>query len=450
MITRKHLARRTFLRGIGTAVALPILDAMAPAFAASTRIESKAPTRMAFTYVPNGVDMQHWTPATEGAGFDLPRILEPLKAFREDLIVFSGLTQNGGRALGDGPGDHARAASSFLTGCHPRKTAGADIQIGISVDQVAAQAIGGKTRFASLELGCEDGRQVGSCDSGYSCAYSNSISWRSATTPNPPEINPRMVFERLFAGMDTSENPASRAKRERYNKSILDFVLEDTQDLKGTLGATDKRKIDEYLFAVREIEKRIETSERETAERGAPPIDKPVGIPIDFSEHARLMFDLQVIAFQADLTRISTFMLGREGSTRTYREIGVPDAHHPLTHHRGNEEMLEKVSKINRFHMEQFAYFINKLKTTQDGDGTLLDHVMVVYGSGLSDGNRHAHHDLPVVLAGRGARFAPGRHLRYPQDTPMANLFLAMLDKMGVRTESLGDSNGQLQHLTDI
>ncbi|MCI0435653.1 MAG: DUF1552 domain-containing protein, partial [Gemmatimonadetes bacterium] len=386
------------------------------------------------------IDMPNWTPKAEGRDFEFPRILEPIAALRDDVLVISGLTHNGGRALGDGPGDHARAAASFLTGAHPRKTAGADIWNGPSIDQIAAQAIGGQTRFASLELGCEDGRQVGNCDSGYSCAYSNSIAWRTPTTPMPPEINPRNVFERLFAGVDASETPAARAKRERRQKSILDFVEEDTKKLSGTLGPTDRRKLDEYLHAVREIEQRIEKAERNPGI--APSIEKPTGVPIDFQEHSRLMFELMAVALQADLTRVVTFMLGREGSTRTYREIGVSDPHHPLTHHRGDATMIEKVSKINRYHMEQFAWFIGKLKSIPDGDGTLLDHSMIVYGSGLSDGNRHQHHDLPVLIAGRGAgTLHPGRHLRVASETPMTNLFLSMLDRMGVPTiDDLGQS----------
>jgi hypothetical protein len=426
-----------------------MLDAMIPAFPAPSESKSKAPARMAFVYVPNGIDMRLWTPGGLGADFEFPRLLEPLLPYRSDILVISGLTHNGGRALGDGPGDHARAAASFLTGIHPKKTAGADICAGISVDQVAAQNVGTATRFASLELGCEDGRQVGNCDSGYSCAYSNNISWRASATPMPPEINPRLVFERLFAGVDVSETPASRAKRERYNKSILDFVLEDTRELKGELGPADRRKLDEYLHAVREIERRIETAERDSKEI-APSIEKPTGIPIDFTEHAHLMFDLMAVAFQADLTRITTFMLGREGSTRTYREIGVSEAHHPLTHHRNDPEMLEKVGKINRFHVEQFAYFLGKLKSIQDGEGTLMDRIMLVYGSGISDGNRHLHHDLPVLLVGRGAGATTGRHVRYAQETPMANLFLTMLDRLGVHPESLGDSNGRLQDLSNL
>ena len=448
MITGKHIARRSFLRGVGTAIALPFLDAMTPAFGASRIGAVNAPRRMAFVYVPNGIIMKDWTPAAEGSTFDFTRILKPLEPHRQNLMVLSGLTQNTGRALGDGPGDHARAAASFLTGIHPKKTSGADISLGVSVDQIAAQKVGSATRFASLELGCEDGRLVGNCDSGYSCAYSNSISWRTSTTPLPPEVNPRAVFERLFG--DASETPEVRAKRLAYNKSILDFVLDDTQKLKGDLGRTDRRKLDEYLDAVREIERRIEQAEHDHT-RFTPNMEKPEGVPIEFADHVRLMFDLMTLAFQADLTRISTFMICREGSTRTYREIGVSDAHHPLTHHRNNPEWIEKVTKINCFHLEQFAYFIDKLKSTPDGDGTLLDRMMVVYGSGLSDGNQHTHNELPVVLAGAGnGALRPGRHVRYPKETPMNNLYVAMLDHMGVPPEKIGDSTGELEHLTDL
>jgi hypothetical protein len=448
VITGKHLARRSFLRGMGATIALPLLDAMTPAFAAGRIGATNAPRRMAYVYVPNGIIMKDWTPAAEGPAFAFPRILKPLETYRNDLTVLSGLTHNTGRALGDGPGDHARAAASFLTGIHPKKTAGADISLGVSVDQIAAQKIGSATRFASLELGCEDGRLVGNCDSGYSCAYSNSISWRTSTTPMPPEVNPRAVFERLFG--DASETPEVRAKRLAYNKSILDFVLDDTQRLKGDLGKTDRRKLDEYLDAVREIERRIEMAEHDP-KQFTPTIEKPAGVPVEFADHVRLMFDLMTLAFQADLTRVSTFMICREGSTRTYREIGVSDAHHPLTHHRNNPEWIEKVTKINCFHLEQFAYFVNKLKTTTDGDGTLLDRMMVVYGSGLADGNQHTHNDLPVVLAGAGnGALRPGRHVRYPKETPMTNLYVAMLDHMGVTPEHIGDSTGELQHLTDL
>jgi hypothetical protein len=450
LITRKHLPRRTFLRNCGVTVALPLLDSMIPAMASPSRFGAKTPSRMVFVYVPNGIVMPDWVPAAEGPSYQMKRIMAPMEPLREHLLVLSGLTHNGGRALGDGPGDHARAASSFLTGCHPRKTAGADIKIGVSVDQVAAQKIGSQTRFASLELGLEDGRLVGSCDSGYSCAYSNNLAWRSENAPLPPEINPRLVFERLFGSGEEVEDAASRARRLKHQTSILDSVREQTQSIQANLGPTDKRKLAEYLHSVREIEKRIERVERDSAQM-APPMEKPGGVPLEYSEHARLMYDLITVALRMDATRVITFMMGREGSTRAYREIGISDAHHPLTHHRGNEEMVEKVRQINHYHVQQFAYFVNKLKETPDGDGTLLDHSMVVYGSGLADGNRHTHHDLPVILAGRSnGAVKPGRHVKYAAETPMANLFVAMLDRMGVPLESLGDSNGKLGYLSDL
>jgi len=443
-ITRKNLSRRTLLKGLGAAVALPMLDAMIPAFAAPG--SSAAARRMAFIYVPNGIIMPQLTPETAGAGFQMTRILEPIAPWREDWMVLSGLTLNGGRALGDGAGDHARAAGSFLTSAHPVKTAGADIKAGVSVDQMATQAVGNQTRFPSLELTCEDGRLVGNCDSGYSCAYSNSISWRTPSSPNPAEINPRAVFERLFGDADL--DPKVRAKRALYHKSILDFVSEDTKRLEGNLGSTDRRKLDEYLFAVREIEQRIEKAEKESANLPVPTMERPAGVPVDFSDHAKLMFDLMLAAFQTDQTRIATFMIGREGSGRTYREINISDAHHPLTHHRNNPEMVEKVAQINCYHMQQFATFLRKMKETKEGDGSLLDHSMIVYGSGLSDGNRHAHDHLPVILAGRaGGSIKSGRHVIYPAETPMANLYVAMLDRMGVPRESFGDSKAELDQL---
>lgn len=451
IITRKHLPRRTFLRGLGAAaIALPVLDAMTPALATTGSAVTKAPTRLSFVYVPNGIVMKDWTPQGTGTNFEFTRILKPLESMREDLFVLSGLEDHNGNALGDGPGDHARAGASFLTGVHCKKTAGADIQAGISADQIAAQAIGAKTRFPSLELGCEDSRTVGNCDSGYSCAYTNSLSWRTPTTPMPPEVNPRMAFERLFGTLDLSLDPATRTRRAEYRKSILDMVRDDTQNLIGTLGQADRRKIDEYLYAVREIEKRIASAEKDNTDV-LPTIEKPAGIPITFHEYAKLMYDLQVMAFQTDLTRVTTLVMGREGSMRVYPEIGVPDPHHPLTHHRNNPEWIEKVAKINCLHTEMFAYYLKKLKDTPDGDGTLLDHSMIVYGSGLSDGNRHSHEDLPVLLAGGGGgSLKPGRHIAYKQGTPLTNLYLTLLDRMGVQPEMIGDSTGRLEHLADI
>jgi hypothetical protein len=448
-ITGKHLKRRAFLKGAGTVIALPFLDAMVPA--GSLVGESrKSPVRLAFVYVPNGIVMKDWTPDATGKGFEFKRILKPLERHRDDIFILSGLDEHNGNELGDGPGDHARAGAAYLTGVHCKKTAGADIQNGISVDQIVAQKLGSQTRLPSIELGCEDSRTVGNCDSGYSCAYTNSISWRGPTTPMPPEINPRMAFERLFGTADLTLAPEVRQRRAEYRKSILDLVRDDTQKLSRNLGPSDKRKIDEYLSAVREIEQRIQKAESDN--RGiSPGIDKPNGIPAEFAEYLRLMYDLQVLAFQSDLTRVSTLMVGREGSNRVYPEISVPDPHHPLTHHRNNAEWIEKIVLVNRYHIELFGEFIAKLKATKDGDGTLLDHSMIVYGSGLSDGNRHEHENLPVILAGRGdGSLKAGRHIRYSKGTPITNLFLTLLDKMGVEAEKIGDSTGKVEQLSDI
>jgi hypothetical protein len=376
-------------------------------------------------------------------------VMKPLEPFRQDMLVMSGLAQRNGQALGDGPGDHARAAASYLTGVHPRKTAGADIQNGISVDQVAAQQIGSATRFPSLELGCDDSRTIGNCDSGYSCAYTNSLAWRGPATPMPPETNPRLVFERLFGDIDTSLSPEVRARRLMYRRSILDLVNERTSKLASTLGPTDRRKLDEYLTSIREIEQRIEKAEKDMTGL-TPTIDKPTGVPVLYADYVNLMFDLQLIAFQADQTRIVTMMMGREGSMRTYPELGVPDPHHPLTHHRGNPEWIERVTKINTLHMELFAGFIKKMKETPDGDGSLLDHTIIVYGSGLSDGNRHTHEDLPIAVIGHGGGFRMGSHIVYPKGTPLTNLFLTVLDRVGVQQETIGDSTGRIEHLTDL
>jgi hypothetical protein len=435
----KHLSRRTILRGLGAAISLPLLDAMVPAFASPST--AAAPLRLAFIYAPNGILMDHWTPATDGADFDLPRILAPLAPHREKVLVLSGLTQNTGRALGDAEGDHARASATYLTGVHPKKTDGAGICAGISVDQVAASHVGASSRFPSIELACEDGRLVGSCDSGYSCAYSNTLSWRTPTSPLPSEVNPRAVFERLFGAID--ENPVDRLKRQRDETSILDYVLDDTRRLGAQLGPSDRGKIDEYLTSVREIERRIQLAENDgerPAPDAVPSIDKPSGVPATFAAYAQLMFDLMAAAFQTGATRVSTFMLGREGSTRAYREIGISDAHHPITHHRGDPELIEKVARINTYHVEQLAYFLARLKSTPDGDGTLLDHSLIVYGSGLSDGNRHQHDNLPVLVAGKSG----GQHVTYPDETPMNNLHVSLLDHMGVPIDSLGDSSGKL------
>ncbi len=448
----RRLARRAVLRGLGATVALPFLDAMVPAFARAAQVRAAAPTRMAFVYVPNGIILDQWTPGGGEGSLplprQLPRILQPVAAFRDQFSILSGLTHNGGRALGDGPGDHARAGASYLTGVHPKKTYGADIQAGVSVDQVAAERIGDRTRLASLELGCEEGLFGGNCDSGYSCAYSNTISWRTPSAPMPQETSPRAVFERLFGGADVDPDPVRRARLARYDRSVLDLVLDDARALQRSLGATDRRKLDEYLFSVRDIETRIIQVE-DAAEVAVPEMPRPrAGVPQSFVEHTRLMFDLMAVAFQADLTRVITFMMALELSNRVYPEVGISEAHHGLTHHRGDAEKIEKITRLNRFHVEQFAHLLERLATTADGDGTLLDHAMVVYGSGISDGNRHLHHDLPTLLAG-GAMggILPGRHISYPPETPMANLFVTMLDHMGVAIDAVGDSTGGIEHL---
>ncbi len=446
MIIGKRLPRRTFLRGLGAAVALPMLDAMVPALARSA---TSAPARAAFVYFPNGVMMDAWRPETEGSVADLParlpRVLEPLDAYRDDVSVVAGLTCDGGRAHGDGPGDHGRAGASYLTSAHPRKTFGKDIQAGVSVDQVAAEAIGGDTPFASLELGCEEGIQGGNCDNGYSCAYSNSISWRTPSTPNPPEVLPRSVFERLFGADGFEQDPTLRARQRKYKQSVLDSVLEDVRRLEGTLGASDKRKIDEYLYSLRDIEKRIQLAEQGNDGQAQIDLDRPPSsAPGDFSVYSRLMFDLMTAAFQTDKTRVVTFLMSIEQSNRAYREIGIPDGHHGLTHHGGDPEKIEKCIQINRYQMEQFAYFIEKLKTTPDGDGMLIDNVMTTYGSGLS--TEHYHDNLPTVIAGgRFTGFEYGKHYAYPVETPIANLHLRMLHGLGVEREAFADSTAVLE-----
>ena len=444
MITRKALPRRTFLRGAGAAVALPVLDAMAPAFA-SSRLPGETPVRMAFVYVPNGIDMSHWTPEQDGPLGALPRILEPLEPVKNDLLVLSNLTHNNGRALLDGPGDHGRCCGSYLTGVQPRKSA-VDISVGISCDQIVANQIGGKTRLPSLEVGLEDARQAGDCDSGYSCAYTNNLAWKGEKQPLPPVLNPRDLFERLF-GDDAHLSPEARARRNRFRRSILDFVREDTRKLQGNLGPTDRRKLDEYLTSVRSIEQQIEKAEADGVQVD-PGMDKPYGVPADFAEHFKLMTDMITVAFQADLTRVVTFLVTREGTSRPYREIGISDGHHPLTHHRYDPERMEKVVRINRYHVEQFAAWMQKLKAVPEGDSTLLDNSMIVYGAGLSDGNDHTHHDLPTVVAGGGGGFLKtGRRVTYRKETPMSNLFLTMMDRMGVHAEHFGDATGRLPGL---
>lgn len=444
MITRKALGRRTFLRGVGAAIALPALDAMSPAFASST-LPGKTPVRMAFVYVPNGMDMRHWSPSYEGALGELPRILKPLEPFKQDITLLGNLTHNNGRALLDGPGDHGRCCGAYLTGVQPRKTM-VDIKAGVSCDQIVASQAGKDMRFPSLEVGLEDARQAGDCDSGYSCAYTNNLAWKSETQPLPPTLDPRALFERLF-GTGAELTPEQRAQQRKFRRSILDFVSEDTRKLQGNLGPTDRRKLDEYLSSIREIERQLVRAEKDNAQIN-PGMPKPYGVPADFSEHFKLMTDMITVAFQADMTRVLTFLVTREGTSRAYREIGIADGHHPLTHHRNDPAMMEKVAQINTYHMQQFAGWLEKLKSIREGDRTLLDNSMIVYGAGLADGNRHSHEDLPTLIAGRGGNYIkPGRRIIYRRETPMSNLFLTMMDRMGVEAEHFGDSSGRLAGL---
>jgi hypothetical protein len=448
MITKKALARRTFLRGIGTAIALPLLDSMIPAFAGTAG--AKVPTRLGFVYVPNGIIPKDWLPKTEGSGFDFMPTMKPLDPYREKLLVLSNLAQVNGRALGDGAGDHARAGATWLTGVHPKKTQGIDIHVGISADQLAAKEMAKSTQFASLEIGMEEPYLAGSCDSGYSCAYTNTISWRSATTPNPVEISPRVVFERLFGDGGTTD-PAARLKRTREDRTILDYVRGDLARMEPGLGARDKSKLDEYLDSIRDIERRIQKAEQQSASMKMPVMERPGGIPDSFEEHCKLMADLMVIAWQTDMTRVITFMMAREGSNRSYREIGIPDGHHSLTHHQNDPEKMAKTQKIDELHVKLFGYLLQRLDETKDGDGTLLDHSMILYGSSIRDGNVHDHHDLPLVLAGgKGAGVKSGRHIRYKPETPMNNLLLTLLDKVGVPGETLGDSTGKVDQLSGV
>ena len=445
IMTRKSLSRRTLLRGVGTAVALPFLDAMTPALTAATA----RPVRMAFVYVPNGIDMRHWNPAYEGALQELPRILKPMEPFKQDMTLLSNLTHNGGRALLDGAGDHGRCCGGYLAGVQPRKTM-VDIKAGISCDQIVANDIGRQTRFPSLEVGLEDARQAGDCDSGYSCAYTNNLAWRGDAQPLPPLLDPRALFERLF-GNGANLTPEQKTLQTKQRRSILDFVTGDTKTLQANLGPTDKRKLDEYLSSIRDIELQLTKAEHDNAQVN-PGMDKPYGVPADFAEHFKLMTDMMTVAFQADLTRVMTFLVSREGSSRAYREIGIADGHHPLTHHQNKPEMMEKVAQINVYQMQQFAAWMEKLKSIREGDGTLLDNAMIVYGAGLSDGNRHTHEDLPTLMVGRGGKGAnggikAGRRIVYRKETPMSNLFLTMMDRMGTKVEHFGDATGRIDGL---
>lgn len=447
-IMKRALHRRTFLRGAGAALALPLLDAMVPAVTALAQTAARPVRRLGFVYLPNGVAMNfsginYWTPSGEGAGFELSPILSPLAPFRDRLLVISGLAQQQADAFDDGAnGDHTRGTSTWLTGVYPKRTEGADVRNGVSADQIAAAHIGTATAIPSLELGIDLNFLVGQCENSYSCAYLNTLAWSTPTTPMPTENNPRLVFERLFGDGGTAEQRVAQA---RENRSILDSVLDDLHRLELSLGAADRVKVGEYVDAVREVERRIQRVERggDTAE--LPTLDRPRGIPERFDEHVKLMYELQWLAFRADLTRVVTFMLGRELNFRTYPEIGITEGHHGLSHHQDNPTQLEKYARLNTYQTELFGWFLEKLRDTPEGDGTLLDHSLLMYGAGLSNPNLHAHYDLPIAVVGGGAGTLRGnRHLVLPGETPMTNLLLSLLDKVGVEVESHGDSTGRI------
>ena len=452
MISKKALSRRTVLRGLGTAVALPLLDSMLPAFTAVARSAAAPINRFGVMYVPNGMIMQNWAPIGEGVGYQFNTTMEPLAPFRTQMTVISGLNCIPPPGTRAGDGVHARASTRFLTDVYPKITpSGGEIRAGISMDQILAKEMGKHTQLASLEMAIESTQSAGACDQGYACDYTSTICWRGETTPLPMENNPRAVFERLF-GDTGSTDPKARLARIEQDRSILDSVTSEVAHLQQSLGQGDRSKLNEYLDAIRDVERRIQKAE-EQSDQELPLVSHPPGIPGTYDEHAKLLIDLQVLAYQCDLTRIITLMMGREFSGMTYPHIGVPDAHHPISHHQNQVEKVEKVAKINRYHVTLFVYLLEKLRATPDGDGSLLDHVTMMYGAGMADSNRHAPVDLPIVLAGSGAgQLRPGRHIRYANDTPLANLHLTLLDRFGVQWDQLGDSTGKLDdlHLSGI
>jgi hypothetical protein len=450
IITKLHMPRRTFLRGLGATIALPLLDSMVPALTALSRTAAAPVRRLGIFYVPNGMAMKYWMPTGEGSAFELPRTLQSLVPYKDQMVVLSGLASRCAFPQpGEGGGDHARSAATFLTGVHIKRTSAADVQSGVSIDQIAAQHFGQETQLASLELALESVELLGACDGTYACAYSNTIAWRTPTTPLPMENDPRALFERLF-GAAASTDPASRLARLRRDRSILDSVTDKISRLQLRLAPGDRTKLTEYLEAVRDVERRIQKAE-EQSHRDVLVVDQPAGIPSDFSEHATLMMDLLALAYQADLTRVSTFMIGREVSSRAYPEIGLPESHHPASHHENDPRKLDRLGQINAYHMKQFAHFVEKLSTTPEGDGSLLDRSLLVYGAGISDSNTHFHDNLPIVLMGGAAGgLKGGRHIRYANETPLTNLWLTVLDKMGVPSGQIGDSTGQIEHLWDL
>ncbi len=444
-LVKKALPRRTFLRGIGVTVGLPLLDAMVPALSALRTTPAKPTPRLGFCYVPNGIQLANFLPKVAGEGFEGTPVLAPIMPFRDALVVVSGLANSAGDTLDLGSGPHSRCAAVWLNGVRPKRTEGADIQAGTTIDQFAAGVLGNDTPLRSLEIALEPNFAVGNCEGGYSCAYINTVSWRTPTSPLPMETNPRVVFERLF-GEDAST--AARVSQMQKDHSILDLVTQEMNQLQRTLGPGDRRTVDEYLDAIRDVEHRMQQTERHLETSPEPTIERPIDIPGSFAEHARIMFDLQFLAYQADITRVVTFQMARELSTRSYPEIGVSEEHHDVSHHGNHPHKVAQNTKINVYHMELFARFLEKMRSTPDGDGSLLDHSILLYGSGMGDGDRHLPHDLPIVLVGRGGgQLRGGHHLKAPVDTPMMNLGLSLLDKVGVELERVGDSTGRLSGL---
>lgn len=445
IIRSKPMARRTVLRGMGATLALPLLEAMMTS-ASAAEAAAKARMRLQVIYMPNGMMMQSYTPAQTGEGYAMTPILKPLEPYREKFAVISGLAHKQAEALGDGGGDHGRSCGSYLTGVHVKKTEGADITSGPSMDQIVARQFSEQTQIPSLELGLDPPSLVGSCDTGYSCAYTNTLSWRTASTPLPVTVNPREVFERIFGDGD-SLDAKTRIMRLRRQASILDSVAEDARHLSGSMGADDKKKIEEYMASIRDIERRIQKMEQGGPSAAAlPAYARPSSIPDSFEEYARMMIDLQVLSYQADMTRVGTFMVGREVSGRSYPEIGVADAHHPLSHHGNDPEKIAKLTKINILHMEQVAYYLKRMSETKDGEGTLLDHSMLLAGASLADSNTHQHTNLPVIVA--GGLIKGNQHMMVKDDVPMTNLMLSMMDRLGVQQDRLGDSTGRLTGFT--
>ena len=449
IITKMHLPRRAVLRGLGATLALPLLDCMVPALTAQSRTAAAPIKRFGVFYVPNGMSMPYWYPKSEGPLDQLPPTLRSLEAFKDQVLICGGLDDESANLVKGASGDHARSAGTFLT-CVPFKmTSGADVSNAVSVDQIAAAELSKETQLASLELGIESNAMVGACDGGASCAYTNTIAWRTPTSPLPIENDPRAVFERMF-GTSGSTDPEVRLARMRRDRSILDLVGAELQGLERVVGSGDQRKLDEYFEALRDVERRIEMAEEQNT-RELPIVDQPVGVPSDYAEHAKLMMDLLALAYQTDLTRISTFMLAREVSGRAYPEIGVSDSHHPLSHHQDEAAKLERLHKVNEYHFQQFAYLVEKLDALPDGDGSMLDSTLFLYGTGISDSNTHFHDDLPIALVGgRNAGIKGGRYIRYPEDTPLANLHVTILEKLGVPVEAFGDSTGRVGRLTGV